>query len=201
MTITQDELAELAKRIKTLVEKGDHAKEKAEQFYIAAGLHLITLRQEHKGTWAQWAVLVRKKCGLGKSRASELMRIAGGHTSVAEVRSKKAESMRNVRASSPPHGGEDKPAPSMAEMLRKHHAYMKMDLQRAWDRTPAEVKREFVETNVAELSDLLAQPRKSAACAAAERAVEMTPPPPLAPVDSYPDMPPDLVRAPKPTTH
>ena len=196
--MTQDELA---KRIKVLVEKGDHAKEKAEQFYIAAGLYLITLRQEHKGSWAQWAVLVRKKCGLGKSRASELMRIAGGHTSVAEVRSAKAESMRNVRAASPQRGGEDKPVPSMAEMLRKHHAYMKMDLQRAWDRTPAEGKQEFVETNVVELRALLAQQSKKAVSAAADREVEQTPPPHLAPIpDDFPDLPADLVRAPK-TTH
>ena len=172
----------LTKTIKVLVEKGDHAKEKAEQFYKAAGLHLITLRQKHEGTWAEWERLVRKKCGLGKSRASELMRIAGGHTSVAEVRSAKAESVRKARAVSPLRSGEDKPVPSTAEMLRGHQAYMKMDLQRAWDRTPAEGKQEFVETNVVELTALLAQQRKRAASAAADRAVERAMPPPFAPI-------------------
>ena len=180
--MTQDEQDELAKTIKVLVEKADRAKQKAEEFYISAGLHLITLKAEHKGTWAQWAVLVRKKCGLGKSRASELMRIDGGHTSVAEVRSAKAESVRKARTASPLRSGEDKPEPSTAEMLREHQAYMKMDLQRAWDRTPAEGKQEFVETNVVELRDLLAQQRKRAASAVADRAVARAMPPPFAPI-------------------
>ena len=196
--MTQDELA---KTIKTLVEKGDHAKEKSDQFYIAAGLHLITLKAEHKGTWAQWAVLVRKKCGLGKSRASELMRIAGGHTTAAEVRSAKAESVRKVRTASPLRSGEDKPVPSIAEILREHQAHMKVVLQRAWDGAPAEAKQGFVETNVVELTDLLAQQRKRAASAAADRAIERALPPDLAPIPDYPDLPPGLVRAPKSTTH
>ena len=144
---------------------------------------------------------MRKKCGLGKSRASELMRIAGGHTSVAEVRSAKAESVRKARTASPLRSGEDKPEPSMAEMLREHQAYMKMDLQRAWDRTPAEVKQEFVETNVVELTALFAQQRKKAASAVADRAVERTPPPHLAPIPDDPGpMPGFLDRARKPTT-
>jgi hypothetical protein len=103
MTMTTQD--ELAKTIKALVEKADKAKEKAEQFYIAAGLHLITLKAEHKGTWTEWEKLVKKKCGLAKSRASELMRIAGGHTTLAEVRSNKAESVRNVRTGSPLRSG------------------------------------------------------------------------------------------------
>ena len=37
----------LTKTIKALIEKGDHAKQKAEQFYIAAGLQLWTLKESH----------------------------------------------------------------------------------------------------------------------------------------------------------
>jgi hypothetical protein len=197
--MTQDELA---KTIKTLVEKGDQAKEKSVQFYIAASLHLITLKAEHKGTWAEWATLVRKKCGIGKSRASELMRIAGGHTTAAEVRSDKAQSMRNVRAASPQRGGEKKTGRDLTDIVHGHDAQRIVDLQRAWDRSPAEVKQEFVETNVVELSDLLAQQRKKAASAAADRAIEKTPPPHLAPItDTYPELPPALARTSKPTTH
>ena len=47
--MTQDEQDELAKTIKTLVEKADQGKQKADQFYIAAGLHLITLKARTQG--------------------------------------------------------------------------------------------------------------------------------------------------------
>jgi hypothetical protein len=191
--MTQDELA---KTIKSLVEKGDRAKEKSDQFYMAAGLHLLTLRAEHKGTWAEWEELVRQKCGIGKSRASELMRIAGGHTTVAEVRSDKAESMRNVRAASPQRGGEKETGRDLADIVRDHDAQRTVDLQCAWDRAPVEVKQKFIAANVVELMALLAQQRKKAASAAADRAVERALPPELAPIpDDYPELPTFLNRA------
>ena len=76
-------------------------------------------------------------------------------------------------------------------------------LQSAWDAAPAEVKQEFVETNVAELGALLAQQRKKATSAVADRAIEKTPPPPLAPIPpDYPELPGVLDRrSPKSTTH
>ena len=44
---TSDDADHLIKTIKALVAKGDHAKAKADQFYIAAGEHLKTLKASH----------------------------------------------------------------------------------------------------------------------------------------------------------
>ena len=59
--------AELLKAIKSLIAKGDQAKEKAEQYFKSAGLHLKTLKAEgaHKRHGMTWAVFVTEKCGLG----------------------------------------------------------------------------------------------------------------------------------------
>jgi hypothetical protein len=65
--VTMNE-AQLVKAIKTLVEKGDKARDKAEQFYVAAGQHLKTLKAQCSSAPA-WEKLVKAKCGLGKSRA------------------------------------------------------------------------------------------------------------------------------------
>jgi hypothetical protein len=67
------------KAIKVCIEKGDKAKQKEDDFYIAAGQHLKTLQAAHKergGTWAEWEALLKGKCGIGKSRTSKLMQIA-----------------------------------------------------------------------------------------------------------------------------
>jgi hypothetical protein len=84
----QDE-AHLIQTIKALIERGEKAEQKAKDFFIAAGQHLKTLHDIHKergGTWAEWETLVKEKCGIGKSRASELMQIADGRKTNDEVR-------------------------------------------------------------------------------------------------------------------
>jgi hypothetical protein len=88
---------DLFNTVKVLIEKGDKAKAKSEQFYIAAGQHLKTLKTEHTGNTAEWEALLKEKCGIGKSRAYELMKIADGRATVEEVRAEKAESVRKVR--------------------------------------------------------------------------------------------------------
>lgn len=77
--------ARLTREIKVLIEKGDKASEKAEQFYIAAGQHLKTLK-DRSASAAAWERIVKQKCDLGKSRAYELLKIADGRTTVADVR-------------------------------------------------------------------------------------------------------------------
>jgi hypothetical protein len=105
----QETETHLVQTIKVLVEKGEKAKQKAKDFFIAAGQHLKKLKEIHEGrggNWPEWEILVKEKCGIGKSRASELMQIADGRTTVEAVQVRKAESMKRVRASSPPRGGE-----------------------------------------------------------------------------------------------
>jgi hypothetical protein len=102
------EVDHLTQTVRVLIAKGDKAAAKSEQFYVAAGQHLKTLKTQHKGSWAEWEDLLKERCGLGKSRASELMRIANGTTTVEQIRSEKAESVRKVRAASPLRSGESR---------------------------------------------------------------------------------------------
>jgi hypothetical protein len=76
--------AQLIKKIKVYIEKGDKAKDKAEQYYTAAGLHLKELKEGKSK--AEWAKLIEAKCGLGVRRAYELISIANGRKSVADIR-------------------------------------------------------------------------------------------------------------------
>ena len=99
---------ELINRIKTHIAKGDQAAEKSEQHYVAAGQYLKALKEQHKGNWADWETLLQTKIGIGKSRASELMQIADGRKSIADVRGNTSERTRKSREKvSPLRSGED----------------------------------------------------------------------------------------------
>ena len=83
--------AQLVKAIKTLVEKGDKARDKAEQFYIAAGQHLKSSRssvrvQPPGKSWSRQNVVSaslaptsfsRSVMVAPRSRSSELQRRSG----------------------------------------------------------------------------------------------------------------------------
>src|SRR6516162_11877494 len=117
--------AALISRIKAHIAKGDKAKDKAEQHYIAAGQHLKTLKASHGGTWAEWEELLKTKIGIGKSRASELMRIADGTKTVEQVRADTAERTAKTRAlqSSPLRSGENADDPeTSADAMRARFA-------------------------------------------------------------------------------
>jgi hypothetical protein len=168
--MTQDDLV---KAIKSLIEKGDKYKDKAEQSYISAGLHLKTLKAEHKGTWAEWEKILKEKCGIGKSRASELMRIADGTTTVEQVRSDTAKRvMKHSEAVCPLANGESRKPAVAANVFPASvgpEVPARQELERVWDAAPPEAKRDFVDTNLAELKDLIAQHRKRAVDTIAER--------------------------------
>jgi hypothetical protein len=87
----------LLKSIKAHVEKGDRAKDKAEQHYIAAGQYLAILKQNHTKDWRDWEEILRVRLKLSVSRASELMQIAAGRKTVAEVRAATAQRMKQLR--------------------------------------------------------------------------------------------------------
>jgi len=90
--------SQLVRTIKAHIAKGDHASEKAEQHYIAAGQHLKALKAQHGGTWAEWAALLKNRVGIGKSRASELMQIADGRRTIEQVRAATGERTARTRA-------------------------------------------------------------------------------------------------------
>jgi hypothetical protein len=101
--------ADLIRAIKAHIARGDKAKDKADQHYIAAGQHLKALKEQHEGSWAEWEALLKEKIGIGKSRASELMQIADGRKTVHDIRAITAERTRKARLSSPLRSGEDLP--------------------------------------------------------------------------------------------
>jgi hypothetical protein len=110
--------------IKAHIAKGDKAADKAEQHYIAAGQHLKQLKAEHDGhdgTWAEWEELLKEKIGIGKSRASELMRIADGTKTIEQVRADTTERTAKTRAlqSSPLRSGENADDPETSAEIMK----------------------------------------------------------------------------------
>jgi hypothetical protein len=109
--------------IKAHIAKGDKAKEKADQHYIAAGQHLKTLKARHAGTWTEWEALLKEKIGIGKSRASELMQIADGTKTAAEVAAATTERSQRHRALSPLRNGENADDPeTSAETMKAEFA-------------------------------------------------------------------------------
>jgi hypothetical protein len=115
--------SQLIKTIKAHIAKGDHASEKAEQHYIAAGQHLKTLKDQHGGSWAEWEELLKTKVGIGKSRASELMQIADGRKTVAGVAAATTERSKKHRALSPLRNGENAGEPeASAEAMKARFA-------------------------------------------------------------------------------
>jgi len=75
--------AQLIKTIKAHIAKGDKAREKADQHYIAAGKYLKELKGDL--SQAEFLEIVREKIGIGKSRTYELLAIADGTKTLADV--------------------------------------------------------------------------------------------------------------------
>jgi hypothetical protein len=87
----QSEAAQkLFKAIQEHIARGDKAKEKSEQHYIAAGQHLKTLKK-FSSNWAEWEMLLKEQVKLSTGRASELIQIADGRKTVEQVRADTAK--------------------------------------------------------------------------------------------------------------
>lgn len=111
----------LTKTIRVLIQKGDAAADKAEQFYKAAGLHLKQLKADKPAneTWEDYVErYVKKHCGIGIRRAQELIAIADGRTTLEKVRATKAESMRRLRQAH--HSGAPFDPQAIAERMAEH---------------------------------------------------------------------------------
>jgi hypothetical protein len=95
-TETNGSLEQLGAEIVARIEAGDKAKAKASDHYLAAGLRLIEAREK---TATAFPAFLRNFCpSLKKSRAYQLIAIAGGKTTVEAERTKTAERMRKHRA-------------------------------------------------------------------------------------------------------
>jgi hypothetical protein len=114
------------KLVRAHLAKGDKAKEKADDHYIAAGRYLADLKAEHTGTWGEWEARCKEEAGIGKSRASELMQIADGRKTVEEVRTgcaeRKAEHDERKKISPLRNGENAGDSESSAEARTAHYA-------------------------------------------------------------------------------
>jgi hypothetical protein len=88
----------LVRYIKAHVKRGEKAKDKAEQHFIAAGMYLTTLKVTYAPTWQHWEDLLRVKVGLSTGRASELMQIADRRKSVQGIRDATTQRVKALRA-------------------------------------------------------------------------------------------------------
>ena len=128
---TEQDNEALIKTIKAHLSKGEKADGKAKEHYLAAGLHLKTLKEQHQGTWTEWDALLKDRLGIGKSRASELMQIADGRKTVAEIQDagaarkakERALSVTSRRSATPSVTGElNRPALPAGDGLKPTHA-------------------------------------------------------------------------------
>jgi hypothetical protein len=91
-----DSLEQLGAEIVARLEAAKKARDKAHDHEIAAGLRLIEAREQ---TGATFPDFLQKFCpDLKKSRAYQLIAIAGGKTTVEAERTKTAERVRKHRA-------------------------------------------------------------------------------------------------------
>ena len=77
-------LESAGKEIVAHITAGDKAKDKAVEHYKAAGLLLLDVSNKHPKDFT--AFLTRSCAGLGRSRAYELMQMAGGRKTVEQIR-------------------------------------------------------------------------------------------------------------------
>jgi hypothetical protein len=105
-----NKLDTLVDRINVTLGRAAQYADKAEQFYVSAGLELaecktlvMALPQRSRPTWEDFA---REKFDLGQSRADELIRIATGVTTLTEVRDR---DHGHKEVSSVPRGAELEP--------------------------------------------------------------------------------------------
>jgi hypothetical protein len=85
--------------IKAHIAAGDKAADKAEEHYKAAGIHLGEAKERVAHTKGlTWSAFLIKNCSIGSRRADELISIAEGRTTLAEIREKKNESSRAAHA-------------------------------------------------------------------------------------------------------
>src|SRR5215210_1614840 len=91
--ILLDEITQLGQFIRVRIEKADRASGLAHDHYLAAGLELkkakTLIQKTPELTWPQF---VKMHCGIGQSRADELIALADGKITYEELRKRKRKS-------------------------------------------------------------------------------------------------------------
>src|SRR5690606_21347407 len=91
------------------ISAGDKAFGKAEEHYKAAGIHLIEARDRVKREGMTFSAFIVGHCNLGRSRAYELIAIADGTKTLADVRERARTGMaahRGAKADCPQRYGQ-----------------------------------------------------------------------------------------------
>ncbi|TMJ91110.1 MAG: hypothetical protein E6G76_03995, partial [Alphaproteobacteria bacterium] len=114
--------SQLIRHIKAHIARGDKAKDKAEQHYIAAGQYLKELKDDcpDQKTFLE---KVEKEVGIGKSRTYELLQIGDGSKTVAGVRADTAKRVAKHEQSCPLANGQNADTPeASAEAMKAKFA-------------------------------------------------------------------------------
>lgn len=93
---TDNDLASIGKEIVAHIAAGDQAKNQAIEHYKAAGLLLLDAANKHPRDFTTF--LTRSCAGLGRSRAYEMMQIAGGSKTVEQIRADTKKRVARHRA-------------------------------------------------------------------------------------------------------
>jgi hypothetical protein len=68
--VKSEDAAGLCKKITVCLEKAANAEKKVEQFYTSAAIHIRDLQSKFSETWH---LLLKERCGFGRSRAYEIL--------------------------------------------------------------------------------------------------------------------------------
>src|SRR5262249_23793696 len=121
--------AQIVRTIKAHIAKGDKAKDKAEQHYIAAGQYLKQLKDDcpDQKTFLE---KVEREIGISKSRTYQLLQIGDGRKTIAEVRAdtakRTADTKDRLKLSATSGQNADTPEAS-AEAMKAQHAALDDD--------------------------------------------------------------------------
>lgn len=131
----------LGRTIKAHIAAGDKSIAKAEEHYTSAGLHLKAAKERVAHTKGlTWSAFVIKNCSIGTRRADELISIADGRTTLAELREKNAISKRDARAAR--SAGHPAQSSEIGEQEQESKARTKVTKRRAAAERKEEADRE-----------------------------------------------------------
>jgi hypothetical protein len=97
-SLDEIELDDLGRRAKAFIDKSDYAKKKSGEYLISAGRCLFAAQQRVKKSGGIFADWLKEHCDVGRARAYELIAVADGTKSLADLRLEKARSMAKSRA-------------------------------------------------------------------------------------------------------
>jgi hypothetical protein len=110
----------LANQIKAHIAAGDKAQGKADQHYLAAGLHLVELKLRTK-TKRQFEFLVQEQVQIGVRRAYSLIAVAEGRETLEQQRERNrtANKAHRARKSSASHDAPRTPQHDQSDPLQR----------------------------------------------------------------------------------